>query len=280
MRKLDNLFALYEHGRRMGTLRAMLKSKEVMDGELGMQLFECNRGLEYVISGAAVPLPRSSESAIRLIGSIGKLLNGDPGVGKQEYQEPLNAYFTGPIKQDIDTFQIALSEELKLLPLFSVESKGNLSVENLVDGASVGYPASTLALLDDFIKHEIDEAGRCLAFSRPTACGFHILRSVEIGLKAYVLAATGSLPKLNQRNWGEYISQMSNAGASPNLIDLLKILKAKRNPLMHPQDNLEIDDAIGIFCICQNSLETLVADVRAKGLDAKFINALLALPTI
>jgi len=280
VRKLDNLYALYELGRRLGALRSLLKVKKEMDGEIGTQCLECVKGLEYIIRGEAVSLPRSRESASVLLVSIMNLLNGEAGIGRQEYGAFLDAYFTGPIKANIDTFQIALSEELKLSPLFSVEDKGNLSIVRLVDGASSGYPAITIELLDDFIKQEINEAGKCLAFSRPTACGFHILRAVEIGLKGYVLAATGTLPKINNRNWGEYITQMTNAGASSNLIDLLKILKTKRNPVMHPQDSLELEEAIGIFCICQNVIETLISDVRAKGLEIKFTNALATLPTI
>jgi hypothetical protein len=209
------------------------------------------------------------------------MINGDPVIKKkQEYGDDLNNYFTSPIREDIDTFQIALSEEIKLLPLFSVEPKGNLSIDRLVDGAADGYPPTVISLLDTFTIREINEAGRCLAYAMPTACGFHILRAVEVGLKGYVLAATGALPKLNNRNWGEYIVQMTNAGASSDLIDLLRILKTKRNPLMHPKDSLEMEDAIGIFCICQNAIETLISDVRAKGLDVKFTNALLTLPTI
>jgi hypothetical protein len=283
VRQLENLYALYELGRRLGELRAFLKAKTEMDKDIGISCWQCAQGLQYLIGGEALQLPRTNESATRLLASIDKLISGDD-VGserlKQEYGTPLDGYFTGPIKTDLDTFQIALSEEVKLLPLFSVEAKGNLSIDRLVNGASDGYGASTLALLDDFMKREIDEAGRCLAFARPTACGFHILRAVEIILKAYVLAATGALPKLNKRNWGEYITQLSDAGASASLVDFLRILKAKRNPLMHPKDTLELEDAIGIFCICQNAIETLVAEVRSKGLDSKFANALAALPTI
>ena len=281
MRRLDNLYALYELGRRLGALRALLAPPNKMNSEIGTLCWQCADGLKCTIAGEAVSLPRTKESAQRLLFSIMKLLNGDPAIGlKQDYQELLDGYFTGPIKTDLDTFQIALSEELKLLPLFSVEQKGNLSIDRLVNTASAGYAPSAFTLLDDFMKREIDEAGRCLAFARPTACGFHILRAVEIGLKRYILAATGTLPRLNQRNWGEYIAQMSNAMASADLIDFLRILKAKRNPLMHPKDTLEQEDAIGIFCICQNAIETLIAEIRLKGLDAKFTNALAALPTI
>ena len=48
---------------------------------------------------------------------------------------------------------------------------------------------------------------------------------------------------------------------------------------MHPQDILEIEDAIGIFCICQNVIETLTREIKAKSLDGKFVAALAQLPT-
>jgi hypothetical protein len=73
---------------------------------------------------------------------------------------------------------------------------------------------------------------------------------------------------------------MTNAGASSDLIGLLRILKTKRNPLMHPKGALDIEEVIGIFCICQNAIETLISDVRTKELDVKFTNALSALPII
>jgi hypothetical protein len=183
------------------------------------------------------------------------------------------------VKTRLDDFESLLLKELRDLPLFSVGDKGNLSTEKLIDGSSSGYSSSTLSLLDDFVKREIDESGRCLAFNRPTACGFHIFRAVEICLKAYVLAAMGALPKMSQRNWGEYIAQLTGAGATSDLIDLLRILKTKRNPLMHPQDSLDVDEAIGIFCICENAIGVIISDVKAKGLDTKFTSALAALPT-
>jgi hypothetical protein len=184
------------------------------------------------------------------------------------------------VRTAIDHFQSMLEKELGDLPLFCVEHKGNLDLGRLIVGASDGYATKAKLLIDDSIRREIDEAGRCLAFALPTATGFHILRAVEILLKAYVHAVTGSLPKLNNRNWGEYISQMTNAGTSSDVTDLLKILKAKRNPLMHPQDTLDIEDAIGVFCICQNVIETLTSEVSSKSLDVKLKASLAVLPTI
>jgi len=98
-----------------------------------------------------------------------------------------------------------VQDELDRIPTFVLVNKGNLSVHALVKGASLGFSKEVLGLIDTFTKTEIDEAGICLACNRPTACGFHILRSVEVSAKVYVVAVNGSLPPMKNRNWGAYI---------------------------------------------------------------------------
>ena len=137
-----------------------------------------------------------------------------------------------------------------------------------------------MELLDDFVRNDIDHAGKCLAFDLPTSCGFHILRAVETCAKAYVHAVTGALPGIKQRNWGEYILQLKNAGAHEDVTDLLRILKAKRNPLMHPYDNLDVDEAISLLCLCQAGMDTIAEDLRRRSLEVKFKESLKALPTL
>ena len=219
-------------------------------------------GLDFILSDKLLQLSNTKSAAIAL----------QKAFRNSQDHEALQSCLLG--------FSHTLSQELGRMPLFRVEKRGNLSIDSLVAGASAGYPAAVLALLDSSVTREIDEAGKCLAFACATACGFHILRSVEIVAKAYVYTVTGKLPKLSQRNWGEYIAQLSSAGASSDVTDVLKILKTKRNPLMHPQDSLEVEDAISIFCICQSATEATIADVRHKGLETKFPLALATLPTI
>lgn len=180
----------------------------------------------------------------------------------------------------IQAFSMALAEELQRGHYYRLIDKGNLSIDHLVEGASKGYPSSVVTLLDDHIKREINEASRCLACSLSTASGFHILRSVEIAIKAYVHAATGSLPPINRRNWGEYIELLKNAGASSDVIDVLRILKTKRNPLMHPRDTLDEPEAIDILCLCQTVTGALVKDIASRNLEVKFSASLALLPTI
>lgn len=219
-------------------------------------------------------LPRSTEKAQKLLVTLNSWATHFAG---------LSGPPAAPIEilaRNIDGLTITLQEELDRLPTFTVIAKGNLDIHRLVQGASQGYPKTALELLDKFITDEVDYAGRCLAFELPTSCGFHILRAVETGMKGYVHAATGTLPKTNQRNWGEYIRILTDAGAHADVIDLLRVLKTKRNPLMHPQDNLSLDDAIGLLCLCQAGIETLVTDIRRRGMEIKFQESLKVLPTL
>lgn len=184
------------------------------------------------------------------------------------------------IKKTVEGFTVSLQDELDRLATFTVTEKGNLDIHKLVKGASSGYPPSVLELTDDFMMKEIDYSGKCLAFELPTSCGFHILRAVEIGIKGYLHAKTGSLPRISQRNWGEYIRLLEDAAADPDLIGVLRVLKTKRNPLMHPQDSLEVAEAVSLFCFCQAGIETLIANVRKDSLEIKFKASLKVLPTL
>jgi len=183
------------------------------------------------------------------------------------------------LQHNLRCFSVILTEDIDRTYSYTLTSKGNLSIDNLVSGASNGYPERVRQHLDAFMIREIDEAGKCLACALCTACGFHILRAVEIGIKAYVHAATGSLPAVKQRNWGEYMRVLGGV-ASNDFIDLLKLLKAKRNPLMHPQDTLDQDDAIDLLCICQSVIGSLTSEIQSHSLSSQFAASLKALPNL
>ena len=55
---------------------------------------------------------------------------------------------------------------------------------------------------------DIEEAGKCLAFSRQTACVFHLMRVLEIGL--YSLARAIRIQKIEE-NWHNAIEQIERA---------------------------------------------------------------------
>jgi hypothetical protein len=231
-----------------------LRAELVTRSRLALEEFVNNQGVWEM-------LPRSVEAAKTLLLYL-----------KVWVFEPHRIENLPVLKQHIQSFSTIFIEDVERTHHYTLTEKGNLSVDRLISGASAGYPSEVLKCLDVHITKEIDEAGRCLACTLNTACGFHILHSVEIGIKGYVHA-------LKNRNWGGYIDALDKAGATGDVVDVLKILKTKHNPLMHPQDSLEEDEAIDIFCICQAATGAIVKEVKNKALEVKFAASLALLPT-
>jgi hypothetical protein len=174
------------------------------------------------------------------------------------------------IQSMLKSFETLLGDELARAPLFLCDEEilGNLSIDKLLVGAQNGYPSKYRVHLPMTCTAEIEEAGKCLAFERATAAGFHILRSVEIMVKHYLALIPGFvMPPLNRQNWGEYIKLLKANNASVAVSDTLEsIRKNHRNPLMHPEDTLDIHEAVGLFGICQSMTESLVEDLLSKKL--------------
>lgn len=164
-------------------------------------------------------------------------------------------------------FETILEDELAKAPVFLLEVKGNLSIDKLLDGATKGYPPHVIKHLENPCLYEIDEAGFCLAFECPTASGFHILRAVEMTVKQYLKAIPGFvMPSLNRQTWGEYIKLLKDNRASSAVADTLQAIKDNhRNPLMHPEDVLDLWQAASLFSLCQTMIEALIADMKKRG---------------
>jgi hypothetical protein len=173
-------------------------------------------------------------------------------------------------KDQIQHFETVLHDELAKLPAFICEDEllGNLSVDKLLKGAQNGYSSLAREVLGDGCKAEIDEAGKCLAHERSTASGFHILRSVEMAVKQYLLKVPGFvMPPLNRQNWGEYIKLLRENGAAKEVTDTLQAIKENhRNPLMHPEDTLDLPEAVTLMSLCQSMSEMLVSDMKKRAL--------------
>lgn len=173
-------------------------------------------------------------------------------------------------KSQIERFEAILDDELGKLPVFVCEDEllGNLSVDKLLKGAHHGYSAVVKDVLRDQCKAEIDEAGRCLIYERSTASGFHILRAVELAIKQYLcLIPNFAMPPLNRQNWGEYIQLLKDNGASKEITDTLQSIKVNhRNPLMHPEDTLDLPEAVSLMAVCQSMCEVLISDMKKRGL--------------
>jgi len=142
-----------------------------------------------------------------------------------------------------------------------VENQRFLSAHSLVEKIESCFAADSWVTIDNTAKREFEESGKCLALERYTSSGFHALRGVEYIIRQYIKKLTGSLPL--KRDWGHYIEVLKKNGAEPSLTAVLDNIRTlDRNPLMHPEDWLTIDEAIAIFAISQTAVDRLVAGIK------------------
>lgn len=133
--------------------------------------------------------------------------------------------------------------------------------------------------------YEIEEAGKCLAFERSTACVFHLMRVLEIGIGA--VSKCLSIPdpvKDAERNWGTMLRkireeidrrskllqpQWSNTGDNTLLAEIFASLDAVRNvwrnATMHVETKYTPEEAERIFNAVKGFMMKLASRMDEQG---------------
>lgn len=185
----------------------------------------------------ALQLPMTTKSAQRLYDHFGKTSGLD--------QDTLNL---------INDVTLRLEDELSGIALFGIKRHAELyEPDTPLFGEAVAdkFP---LAIPD------IEDAGKCLALEQGTACVFHLMRIMEVGLKS--LANLLGIPYAP--SWESYIKQIQDKIGEKHdrkgvdwkcdepffrdvLGDLQSIKICWRNPTMHVVRRYSPDEADQIF---------------------------------
>jgi hypothetical protein len=165
--------------------------------------------------------------------------------------------------EEIGLFIAKMSErvrhELSLMAVYEIQPNRvdyyNKSAELFGAAVSAAFPSS---------RDDIEEAGRCLAVGRSTACVFHLMRAITPVLKAIA----SELGYNEQRDWGKYLSEMkggiwrkfpddktkANDSQREFYSDLESRLRsykeAWRNPTMHDPEKIYTEEKAGEIFDC------------------------------
>ncbi len=209
-------------------------------------------------------------SAEKLVGAINEVFKWFDTVqsDKVNFPDPLlDMKFSAVIDAAIK-FEVVLSEELQTLGAYHVTQKGIYSTPDLISNAEKTLPPSVLVKINDKIKAEIQESGKCLAFDTPTASGFHIIRATEGVLHQFYLTICKPSPEPSSlENWGAYISELKKAGQTDvnEVIALLQQIKDQhRNLIMHPELVLTFDEAYALFEISKSAIIAMASKLPEK----------------
>ncbi len=165
------------------------------------------------------------------------------------------------INRSVDTFERECTDKF----IVGLEKQRALEPKTLIQEIESAIAPECWERLSQVTKREIEECGKCLAFERYTGAGFHMLRALEVEVRDYIWLLPVAIP--TKRDLGYYIGILKDNGADQKLIATLDNIRSlDRNPLIHPEDWLDRDDAIGIFNTTQVALERLISDLGKRKL--------------
>jgi hypothetical protein len=178
--------------------------------------------------------------------------------------EKVSGFIIGEIREQIRAFEYVFSAELSNASLYLVEQTGAYRTKTLIEAADAVFPKSVHDALGSDAVKDIQAAGRSLAFELPTAAGFHICRAVETTLLQYFSELKIELPEY--KNIGRYIEALEKCakekGIDPKVLATLDQFRdLHRNPIMHPDVHLNMEEAQILFALAQSAISGIALDI-------------------
>jgi hypothetical protein len=173
--------------------------------------------------------------------------------------EILQPYQPVMISQQMTQFKTALIAEIGVLPSYFVNQKGGFDTLTLLDWGELLFPDDLREKAPEAV-FDTQQAAKALAFELPTSSGFHAFRATESVLRRYYSHVTrsSSLPKV--RNIGVYIKalRLAKGGDEVILSSLEQLTKLHRNPLIHPEAVLTMDEAISTLGMARSVVTAML----------------------
>ena len=182
------------------------------------------------------------------------------------------------IMQDI---RKTLNPELADYYAFIVTPK-ILDTEKLLNDVSALFRPSVFSALPVIAQYDLTEAGKCIAFERPTAAAFHLLRSTESVLRQFYF-------QLVRRNrvasllWGPVVDDLRRRPTTKKYTmlynNLDNIRHSYRNPTQHPDKIYDINEIQDLWPICIeviNRMTTILQEHRPPESKSTRLLAVLA----
>lgn len=156
-------------------------------------------------------------------------------------------------------FKTVLVSESALLAVYWTTTK-RYGINDLTDCVDKLMSPGILDALPYVAIVDFQEAGKCIAFDRPTAAAFHLLRGTEAMVRLYHQKWTKS-PTMAQQPWGPLIDalrRLPQGPPKPPLDAVDNIRHNYRNPTQHPEKVYTIEEAQDLWGVCVDAVTRMV----------------------
>jgi hypothetical protein len=121
------------------------------------------------------------------------------------------------------------------------------------------------SFLPEITQYDLNEAGKCIAFERPTAAAFHLLRGIEAVLRLFycTLIRTRRVPTLVWGAMTQDLKQRTKTKRYTTLYNNLDNIRYSfRNPTQHPDAIYNIHEAQDLCPLCFEVITRMVRVLR------------------
>jgi hypothetical protein len=225
---------------------------------------------------AAFPLTRDSAREVlnALNSEINSIFYEDATLDKLKegvFDQEFNSWNFYNSKSKLDEFRHVLAAECRKSETYFIDKKVGFDISILLHAGEENLHSSIMSVLPEAALAEVRAAGRCLALECYTACGFHVLRGLEVVMAAYYKKVSGKEKEF--RSWHDYVEALADLERgengvkpqfpSPKVAAMLdRMRQLERNPLMHPSDTLDEMAADTLFKLSIVTMTELAKDMR------------------
>lgn len=152
-----------------------------------------------------------------------------------------------------------LEPELLQCEAFIVTPK-ILDTKKLLDNVDSLLRPNVFSALPDITKYDLMEAGKCIAFERPTAAAFHLLRGTESVLRFFYCTLIHR-NRVSPLLWANIVNDLRNRPKSKKHVTLYNNLDnirwSYRNPTQHPEKIYDIHEVQDLWPLCIEAINRM-----------------------
>ena len=163
------------------------------------------------------------------------------------------------VSHERDQFKTIFLADISLLPSFLVAGKESYETNTLIDDGTKLFPSTLSKEVPEAVP-DANEVGKALAFELATACGFHIFRVTEAVLKRYWDYVSSSAARPSLETLGSFAIEMEkrNFGDKKVTESIKQMARLHRNPLIHPEVILSVEEAIDTMGIARSVIGAML----------------------
>jgi hypothetical protein len=191
-------------------------------------------------------------------------------IHKELKKKPKNYKLTVEDAEKINTIasEVRKTFEAETSGVFTyVVTDKRIDVKKLLDKVDGLFSPNVFDACDEIARSDFSEAGKCIAFERPTAAAFHILRGTESVVRMYYRCYIR--PAQTGLTWGQMTHALvsKSSGKRPDSIilnNLDHIRVSFRNPTQHPDKIYDVQEVQDLFSLCVDAVNRMIKTTAKK----------------